>query len=679
MNVENVKGETKKADKVRGDSIRLIMIMSYVLIALAAIGSIAVLTYSKTSSSMTNKVGKLTTAINDQIRLGINDKFGSVEDICSLIFANSQTYEYYDSDESIDDYEKIKIKSDIESTLLTNSLMTNFGDFCIIYDNNKSVGKLASSTADLLGSNTIYEKAAGFITREETHDGWVTGIDGSYTRMFYVKKVNDHAILLASIYVADLEALMEISDEMQGMEINIVGSDNKIIFSTSGTESGTLLDNKLISRLEGRIHSTFILGDYLYTTNTLNDDWRIVSNIKTDTVLEEVYEIRNFTVIIAVVCVIISIVLGIFFAHIITGPIQKLVNVIKRAETGDLTVKADFKAIGDIRVLNASFNGMLTQIKGLVSDTETVSRQVAAEVEKINEISKNSHNISENISIAIEDIAKGSGIQYDRSQESFESLEKLADNISYTISSINEVGTDTENTRNIGSKAISQIALLKEQTNASSLSLEKMSETFGVLVREVKNIEDVLSLILGISDETSMLAMNASIEAARAGEAGKGFSVVAGEVSKLAKQTEKSTNSINEVITKIKTYVDSTMDILQSSMTVFNEQSHMVDEMIKSFEKIILSTNYISEKIDEVRKATDEMNLLKEESLEATKSILEVAENSSANTEEVASVTIEELEVSKDLADKANILSEQVARLRDSISKFTVDEEIRRD
>ena len=673
--MENEVKETKKGVRVQGGSIRLIMIVSYVLIALISIGSIAVLTYYKTSSSMTNKVGKLTTAINDQIRLGINDQFNNVEDICSLIFSNSQTYQYYDSDESIEDYEKIQIKSDIESTLLTNSLMTNFGDFCIIYDNNKSVGKLASSTSSLFGSDTIYDKASGYITREATHDGWVTGIDGSYTRMFYVKKVNDHAVLLASIYVADLEALMEISDEMQGMEINIVGSDNKIIFSTSGMENGTLLESELISRLENKIHGTFIFGDYLYTTNTLNDEWRIVSSIKTDTVLEEVYEIRNFTVIIAVVFVIISIVLGILFAQIITGPIQKLVKVIKKAETGDLTVKADFKAIGDIRVLNSSFNGMLTQIKGLVADTEEVSRQVADEVEKINEISINSRNISENISIAIEDIAKGSGIQYDRSQESFESLEKLADNISYTISSISEVGTATDNTRNIGSEAISQIAMLKEQTNATNRSLEDMRETFEVLVREVKNIEEVLTFILGISDETSMLAMNASIEAARAGEAGKGFNVVAVEVSKLAKQTEESTNNINEVITKIKTHVNSTMDILQSSSAVFMEQSHMVDKMIKSFEKIISSTNSINEKIDDVRRKTDEMNLLKEESLIATRSILEVAENSSANTEEVASVTVEELEVSKDLAEKANMLSEQMERLRESISKFTVDKE----
>ena len=61
--------------------------------------------------------------------------------------------------------------------------------------------------------------------------------------------------------------------------------------------------------------------------------------------------------------------------------------------------------------------------------------------------------------------------------------------------------------------------------------------------------------------------------------------------------------------------------------------------------------------------------------MEATRSILEVAENSSANTEEVASVTIEELEVSRELADKATVLSEQVAKLRESISKFIVDDE----
>ena len=203
-----------------------------------------------------------------------------------------------------------------------------------------------------------------------------------------------------------------------------------------------------------------------------------------------------------------------------------------------------------------------------------------------------------------------------------------------------------------------------------------MNETFDILVNEVENIESVLSFILSISEETSLLALNASIEAARAGEAGRGFAVVAGEVSKLASQTEQSTHDINEVIVKIRRYVQNTVDILENAREVFGQQSLMVADTAESFHQIIDSTDLISEKIGKIGNLTSEMSSLKEKSLDATKNILEITERSSANTEEVLSVSMEALDISRRLSGKAGELEREAASLHNALIKFKISEDI---
>jgi methyl-accepting chemotaxis protein len=93
------------------------------------------------------------------------------------------------------------------------------------------------------------------------------------------------------------------------------------------------------------------------------------------------------------------------------------------------------------------------------------------------------------------------------------------------------------------------------------------SGTFQILgqVSELDDVADRISgmveVIRAIAKQTNLLALNATIEAARAGDAGRSFAVVAGEVRKLADDSRAATESIDSVVTEIRSMTEATMEV----------------------------------------------------------------------------------------------------------------------
>lgn len=145
---------------------------------------------------------------------------------------------------------------------------------------------------------------------------------------------------------------------------------------------------------------------------------------------------------------------------------------------------------------------------------------------------------------------------------------------------------------NVGQRLVSDVeklvVLLGEQISVNSN-----------LIKEVglrsKQIDDIVSMIKGIAEETNLLALNASIEAARAGDHGKGFAIVASKVRDLSEETASSTHGISDLTKSFQADINLAIDRTLAS-------SELVEKGIKLTQKANEKMTYIDEIIESVQK-----------------------------------------------------------------------------
>lgn len=237
---------------------------------------------------------------------------------------------------------------------------------------------------------------------------------------------------------------------------------------------------------------------------------------------------------------------------------------------------------------------------------------------------------------AIQEIATGTESQAGTISDIHQSIGTTSMLLEKMVGDLDRIEAETDETKTKAEKGKIESFELVDEMRTFQASVGEMKAAFNELSDKVDSSVSFIQSIQDITEQTSLLSLNASIEAARAGEHGRGFAVVAEEIRKLADHTEQTAKQISNNLTSMRASNETTDRQIHDIDKQMKEHIESITENSELFGSFSENANTLMDQMKSFRQLADEVNdhaRLIEDSMNDFSSTVE---QSTASVEEIS-------------------------------------------
>ena len=392
------------------------------------------------------------------------------------------------------------------------------------------------------------------------------------------------------------------------------------------------------------------------------------SDYNANNILRKLNESTRNVIIMAVICLLVSVVLmGVTVEAICKGlrvVNQKIYDLVH--SEGDLTQKLDIHTGDELELIADNVNKLLEHIRGIMLNIAHNSEQLKDSSKKVvNNLSSAEMNVTD-VSATMEEMSAAM-------EETSASLNQVNSSIISVYDAVESIFQSADEGKSAADEVMAKAAdiyekAVSEQEHARELAQE-MADVVNEKIEKSKAVEDITTLttnIINITEQTNLLSLNASIEAARAGEAGRGFAVVADEIGKLAANSAETAAQIQKVSVEVVSAVNDLAKKAEEMLTFMDETAMAgytklletsgsyrsdVGDMNQMMEHFANESEEIKNSIDQIKEAVSAVSIAVEESAKGVTNVTEMSVDLTTSIGDIGN----EANSNMDIANQLNV------------------------
>lgn len=352
----------------------------------------------------------------------------------------------------------------------------------------------------------------------------------------------------------------------------------------------------------------------------------------------------------------------------LVAPLKRIQEFAQKISEGNLTTSVNVRTRNEIGQTADALHVAQENMRSLLQGITEISNGVGNALGNFDTAFNNMKESISQVSTAVESIAQNVTKQASSTDEANGNVVTMADQINHTGAEVTSLNQNADEMNRISEQSMATLKQLIEISSKTRQRISAMAEQTASTNKSVEQIHVAANLINEISDQTSLLALNASIEAARAGEAGKGFSVVADEIAKLASQSTNSVEEIGKTVVELQSNAEKSVIVMKEineavelQVNSLTETQHIMEKLNQELTNCFASVNSIdamTQEIDSQRaNVTGTLSVLND----LAQDNASVAEETSAMSAELARMVDDSSQIVEDLEGKVETLIKDVS------------------